>query len=114
MGRAILNTVTLPSLTVPQSVAARLATATDVPYRVTVRVISPVASWAIMAYSPNDLDIPTLGVLPVGETAIIPVGEFQRFRLAPRQALFAKGSAPNVVVSVISSEIIDEYGGDDI
>lgn len=93
-----IRTYTLPSITVP-SEAYRLATApVTANHRVTVRVIAPQGGLALLAFSSNEL------AAPGGNTMMIPVGQHQEIRLHPGQALYGKGQAPGVMVSVIQTE----------
>ena len=94
----------LPTLADSRSEAVRIATATDRPCRATVRVVAPSGGFIAVAYSPSELNVPGLDAIPVGDTLIMPVGDVQEMRLSPRQALYAKGSVPGVVVSVLTAE----------
>jgi len=94
----------LPTLSDPRSEAVRIATATDRPCRATVRAVAPSGGFIAVAYTPSELNIPGLDPIPVGDTLIMPVGHTQEVRLSPHQALYAKGSVPGVVVSVLTAE----------
>jgi hypothetical protein len=94
----------LPALSNYRSEAVRVATATDRPCRATVRVVGPIGGHAVFAYTPNELNMPGQDTIPVGDTLIMAAGDVQEVRLPPRQAIYAKGSVPGVVVSVLTSE----------
>jgi len=99
-GRVMMRTVTLPSLTVANSQAIRIAHAPDnVPYETT-------GAFAVIASTAGALaaSIGNIGAAPTGDTSIIPAGDKQIVHLKPGQGIVAKGSVPNVQVSVTMSE----------
>jgi hypothetical protein len=102
MNQGVLKSYTLPSLATAGSEAVRLATAGDEATSVVVRTVSPMGSYAVLAFSAAELNTPGVGTTPTGDTLFVVVGDKQRVRLAPRQALFAKGSTAGVIVSVVS------------
>jgi len=106
-GRVMMRTVTLPSLTVANSQAIRIAHAPDnVPYETTIRVVGPPGAFAVIASTAGALaaSIGNIGAAPTGDTSIIPAGDKQIVHLKPGQGIVAKGSVPNVQVSVTMSE----------
>ena len=98
-----VRTFTLPAISAARDDAVRIATATDIPFRATVRVVAPIGGWAVLAFSVGELNNASENI-PTGDTLIMPAGDQQEFRLPPRQALYAKGSVDGVIVSVVSAE----------
>ena len=111
--RTFMRSYTLPYIGDPRSEAIKVAEAGTVAYEVVVRVVQPPGGFAVLAFDPNELNVSgvpfvqTLGTsysaFPVGNTLIMPAGQFQVLRLAPRQSLYAKGTvAPNVATQTSS------------
>jgi hypothetical protein len=74
--------------------AARLATASDAPYNVTVRVVGPAGAFA--AFSSDATELNRGGVnVPTGQTVIVQSGQEHKIRLMPGQAVFGVGHAIN-------------------
>jgi hypothetical protein len=100
----IARTYVLPSLTVSNSLAVKVAAATATPYQVVLRVLGPPGEWAVFSFdSPNELNGPPVANhqrLPIGNTLAVPAGQFQILSLRPYQTIYAKGSiGPDVLDS---------------
>jgi hypothetical protein len=101
----IMNTIRLPSFTDPKSQAVRLMQALSTPFDGVLRVVGPAGSYAAFSVDPNDLNVLLpAGAVPTGSTLIVASGHMHPLRLNPRQAVFAKGSAVGVYVSVNAGE----------
>ncbi|UCC72079.1 MAG: hypothetical protein JSV86_17175 [Gemmatimonadota bacterium] len=88
----------------PGGDAIRIASTTDVPYMVQVRPVDPPGAFAVLSFSPTELNIRGPGVaVPVGHTIIIPVGQWQTVPMAPNSALYARGNIAGVTLSVSGS-----------
>lgn len=82
--------------------AIRLATATDVPCRVTVRITQPPGTQVALAFDFNDLT----GNAPSGDVLLLGAGDMREIKLAPRQDLYAKATLAGSMASVIMAEAI--------
>ena len=103
-----VQTVRLPDVHDPNAQQIRVCQATDVPYRATLRVVGPAGTYAIFTTVPGMLDRPDIAnVVPASDALIVPSGQWHELQLNPRQAVFAKGSAPNVLVSATASEAME-------
>lgn len=80
--------------------AVRVATATDVPCRITVRVVTPPGTQAALAFDFNDL----AGNVPSGDVLVLGAGDSRDLHLAPNQSLYAKATLPGTMVSVVMAE----------
>lgn len=101
-----MRTFQLPSILTAGTEAVRIATSpSGIHSRATVRVVAPGGGFAVVAFSPGELNI-VWGTnnIPTGDTLVMPAGDQQEFRLPPRQAIYAKGSEDGVIVSVIQAE----------
>jgi hypothetical protein len=87
----IMQSFILPTLSQPGAESVRIAQATHRPVEVVLRVIGPPGEWAAFSYDPVELNVDQ-GLVPVGNTIIIPSGQFQPLHLRPRQVIYAKGS----------------------
>jgi hypothetical protein len=99
-----VRTMSLPDMTNRKLSAVRIASATDVAFEATVRVVAPIGAFAVLAYTASELSTDGLPSIPAGETMVLPAGESQRLQLSPHQSLYAKGSEEGVVISVSTSE----------
>jgi len=99
-----VRTMTLPDMTDRRLSAVRIASATDVAFEATVRVVAPIGAFAVLAYTASELSTDGLPSIPTGETMVLPAGESQKLHLSAHQCLYAKGSDVGVVISVSTSE----------
>jgi len=99
-----IRTITLPTIT---GQAVRVANATDVAYKVTVRTVSPPGAFAVLSFDASELNTPNLAAIPNGNTLLLPAGQDDEIRLMPRQVLYAKGNVVGVVLSVVASELLE-------
>jgi hypothetical protein len=108
-----MQTVRLPSVLDPNAQQIRCVSATDVPYEAVLRVVGPGGTYAIFTTVPGALDRPDIAnvAVPTGDALIVPSGQFHTIRLSPKQAVFGKGSAANVLVSVTASEAVERVYG---
>lgn len=95
--RTLMRSYLLPNINTPGTLPIRIARAGDVPYDVSIRVVSPANAQAIIATDPNELNV--IGI-PIGNTLILATGERQVVRISPRQSLYAKGTLNSTVISV--------------
>jgi hypothetical protein len=103
--KPIARSYTLPGPQVgavpqPETNAVRLVSSTDQAYNVMVRVVDPPGAFGIFAYDANQINIYGAQAIPVGDTIIIPVGQWQRIPLAPYSSLYGRGSVLGVTASV--------------
>lgn len=120
--RSNLGSYQLPFLGT-QGYATMLATAPQVPYEITVRVVGPPGGLAALALDQSSLNDPqplitaTVSQIPIGETIIVPAGQEQTVYLSPGQALYGKGnmsytnSTGPVIVSVVGATRISALDG---
>jgi hypothetical protein len=108
-----MQTVRLPSILDPNAQQIRCVSATDVPYEAVLRVVGGAGTYAIFTTVPGALDRPDIAnvAVPTGDALIVPSGQFHTIRLSPKQAVFGKGSAANVLVSVTASEAVERVYG---
>lgn len=106
-GQPIMQTIRLPSLTDSKSQAVRIVSALAMPFEAVLRVVGPAGTWAAFAVDPSALNAVTPDPSvspPTGDTLIVSSGQSHLLRLNPRQAVFGKGSAVGVIVSVNAGE----------
>jgi hypothetical protein len=100
------NTRTLPSLSVANSQAVRVAGNAHYPIRVTIRPVGPPGAIVALSFSAAELNMPGLNpVTPTGFIFSIPVGHTETFDLDRGQSLYAKASDPGVRLSVASAHV---------
>lgn len=80
--------------------AVRVATATDVPCRITVRVVTPPGTQAALAFDFNDLT----GNFPSGDVLVLGAGDSRDLHLAPNQSLYAKATLQGTMISIVMAE----------
>lgn len=102
------TTYRLPSLTDATSEAIRIAGSRR-PMRITVRPVDPPGAFASFSYSSTELNLgPALavgGVPSGGGIGTVPVGSEDTYHLKANDVLYAKGSDPNVLVSVTATPV---------
>jgi hypothetical protein len=93
----------------PGQDAIRVASTTDIPYMVQVRPVDPPGAFAILSFSPTELNIRGPGTaVPIGDTIVIPVGQWQNIPMGPNMALYARGNqggANRITLSVSGSPV---------
>jgi hypothetical protein len=99
---SLVKSYRLPSLNDKTRGAIRVAQATDVPYEVSLRTVSPLNQSAVFSFSPNELN--QSNGLPIGDNIILPAGHWQLMTLMPREVLYAKGTDATVVISVTMNQ----------
>ncbi len=93
-----MRTVTLPG---PTGTPVRVATSGDMLYEVRLRTITPPGSFAFASFDPTELQFVTSFATAAGNIIAVPVSvEPYVIRLAPGQALYAKGSTDGVRLTV--------------
>jgi hypothetical protein len=102
----VMMTLRLPPMGDPNYEQVRICSATDVPYEVELRVVGPAGTYAIFTTVPGYLDR-DFSNIPTGDSLIVQSGASHRLRLNPKQAVFGKGSAPNVIVSATAAEAVE-------
>ena len=99
------NTVSVPLITAGTGLGnpARIASASEKPWRAHVRNVSPGAT-ILISYDANTLQIDPIGA----DVAELPPGTDQDFYLAPHQGLFAASTGAAGRVSIAESELVVE------
>lgn len=82
---------------------SRIATGHGARSRVVVRAVSQAGQFALISADAAELSIASTAA-PSGGVAVVPVGQDNTFYLRGRQALYAKGSAAGVTVSVLEND----------
>lgn len=95
-----IRSYTLPA---PGQDAVRIVSSAERPYMVMLRVVDPPGSFGMFSYDATTLNNAT--PIPTGENIIIPVGQWQTVPLPPFSAIYGRGSAANVVVSVTGNPV---------
>jgi hypothetical protein len=98
--RVYTKTYLLPPMTATQIGPVRVAQAMDNPITVVVQVTNETAKSAVFSKDMSALARPSVAGIPAGGTFSILAGHSSEVRLAPRQALYAKGSTTGLLVTV--------------